>query len=66
VTCESSSQNLQTDLQIVQKIALFTSLWRKKLFKVADVVLELPAGKNDCWPMHMHEPLLVGLTLHFI
>jgi hypothetical protein len=45
---------------------LFTGLWRKKLFKVADAVLELPAGKHDYWPMQMHEPLHIGLMLCFI
>lgn len=45
---------------------LFTSLWRKKLHKAADLILELPPGYQSCWPAHMHEPLIVGLTLRFI
>jgi hypothetical protein len=45
---------------------LFTSLWRRRLHKVADIVLELPAGCQSCWPGHMHEPLILGLTLRFI
>jgi hypothetical protein len=43
-----------------------TSMWRKKLFKVSDAVLELPAGFHPEWPSTMHEPLLLGLTLRFI
>jgi hypothetical protein len=36
---------------------LMTSMWRKKLFKVSDAVLELPAGFHPEWPSTMHEPL---------
>ncbi len=45
---------------------LLTSTWRKKLFRTADLVLELHAGCYSHWPTHMHEPLLLGLTFHFI
>jgi hypothetical protein len=45
---------------------LMTALWRKKLFKLADIVLELPAGCFDFWPSTCHEPLILGLTLRFI
>jgi len=45
---------------------LFTNLWRQKLHKVADLVLELPAGPQPFWPSHMHEPLILGLTLRFV
>ena len=45
---------------------LFTHLWRKKLHKVANLVLELPAGPQPPWPASMHEPLVLGLTLPFI
>jgi hypothetical protein len=44
---------------------LCTHLWRKKLFKVSDIVLEIPVGARPFWPHSMHEPLLVGLTLRF-
>jgi len=44
---------------------LMTAAWRKKLFKLADLVLELPAGANDTWPQPLHEPLILGLTLRF-
>ncbi len=43
---------------------LCTHLWRKKLFKVSDIVLEIPASARPFWPLSMHEPLLMGLTLH--
>jgi hypothetical protein len=45
---------------------LFTSPWRRKLHKVADLVLELPAGPQPFWASTMHEPLIIGLTLHFV
>jgi hypothetical protein len=45
---------------------LFTHHWRKQLFKVADIVLELPPGSRTEWTADMHEPLLLGLTLPLI
>jgi len=44
---------------------LLTQYWRKRLFKIADLVLELPPGVLSAWPNDMHEPLLLGLTLRF-
>jgi hypothetical protein len=44
---------------------LCTHLWRKKLHKASDIVLELPPGARHFWPQHEHEPLLIGLTLRF-
>jgi len=44
---------------------LFTQYWRKRLFKIADIVLELPPGALLVWPGDMHEPLLLGLILRF-
>jgi len=35
------------------------------LFKLADLVVELPAGCFDFWPDSLHEPLILGLTLRF-
>jgi hypothetical protein len=37
-----------------------------KLFKVADLVLELPVGYHPSWPKSLHTPLIVGLTLPFL
>ena len=45
---------------------LMTADWRKKLFKLADLVLELPPGCVPWWPSSMFEPLLLGLTLRLI
>jgi hypothetical protein len=45
---------------------LLTNMWRKKLFKVADLVLELPPGCNDAWPTSMHEPFLLAFVLPFL
>ena len=44
---------------------LMTQLWRKKLHKVADVVIEIPSGSRAFWPRTLHEPLLLGLTFGF-
>lgn len=35
---------------------LCTHLWWKKLFKVADIALEIPTGARPFWPATMHEP----------
>lgn len=43
-----------------------TQYWHQKLHKIADNVLEIPAGCRAFWPWSMHEPLIIGLTLHFI
>ncbi len=45
---------------------LCTNTWRKKLYKVCDLVFEVPAGSRPFWPPSEHEPLLIGLTLRFI
>jgi hypothetical protein len=44
---------------------LLTQYWRRKLHKICDIVLEIPAGCRSFWPRSMHEPLLLGLTLRF-
>jgi len=41
---------------------LMTHLWRKKLFKVADVVLDLLPRPCAVWPACMHEPLLLAFV----
>ncbi len=45
---------------------LLTSQWRKKLYKHAGIILEIPAGARPYWPASMFEPLILGLTLHFV
>ena len=44
---------------------LLTQYWRKRLSRLADIVLELPPGAIPEWPLAMHEPLLIALTLRF-
>jgi hypothetical protein len=45
---------------------LFTSLWRKQLHKVADIVFEIPAGKLDAWSKDQHEPLTIAIVFPFL
>jgi len=42
---------------------LFTSIWRKRLYKIADCVINVPAGARSFWPSSKHEPLIIGLIL---
>ena len=44
---------------------LCSALWIRQLYKAADIVLEIPAGKSF-WDSEMHEPLLIGLVFPFI
>ncbi len=44
---------------------LMTQYWRRKLHRLADIVIEIPAGARPFWPLSMHEPLILGLTLCF-
>jgi hypothetical protein len=44
---------------------LMTYLWRKRLHKICDIVFSIPPCSRPFWPLHEHEPLLIGLTLHF-
>lgn len=55
-----------TLLHILLCPCLCTHQWRKKLFKVADIIWELPAGCRPEWPAPMHEPLILALVLPFI
>jgi hypothetical protein len=45
---------------------LFTSLWRKRLYKIADCVFEVPAGARPFWPCSKFEPLIIGLLLPLV
>jgi hypothetical protein len=46
---------------------LMTHRWRKRLFKLSDLVFNVPAGCRDgIWPASMFEPLVVGLILPFL
>ena len=44
---------------------LCTALWRRHLYKVADLVFEIPAGESF-WPNEMHKPIIVGIVLPFL
>jgi len=46
---------------------LLTHLWRKQLYKIADLVFTLPAASRPfVWPYELHEPLVVGIILPFL
>lgn len=46
---------------------LMTHLWRKKLYRHADLVFTLPVGaRSTVWPSSMFEPLIVGIFLPFL
>ena len=44
---------------------LFTTKWRKQLHKVADVVLDVPAG-HPVWPTNMFELLTIAFVFPFL
>ena len=44
---------------------LFTTEWRKQLHKVADIVLNVPAG-HPAWPSTMFEPLTIAIVFPFL
>ncbi len=44
---------------------IMTYHWCKRLYRLADLVFEVPPGELDCWPSFEHEPLIVGLILRF-
>ena len=44
---------------------LMSPLWRKQLYKAADLVVTIPCG-HDCWPNNMYEPLTLAFVFPFI
>ena len=44
---------------------LFSTEWRKELYKATDIVLTLPVG-HPAWPHNMHEPLTIALLFPFL
>jgi len=63
----ATSRHKRTSLNhIIVCPRLFTSRWRKLLYKLADIVVEIPPGTRPFWPASMHEPLVLGLTLRFL
>ncbi|MFN9980739.1 MAG: hypothetical protein ACK53Y_12515, partial [bacterium] len=62
----SFSRHKRTDLlHVFICPRLMTSRWRKRLYKLSDLLFNIPA---DChpWPADMHEPLVDGLILPFL
>jgi hypothetical protein len=41
---------------------MFTTKWRKQLYKVADLVFEIPCGAMQNWDGSQFEPLVVGIV----
>ena len=44
---------------------LFSTEWRRSLYKAADVVLHVPAG-HPAWPESLHEPLTIGILFPYL
>ena len=44
---------------------LMEPMWRKQLYKAADLVVSLKPG-HDAWPRNMHEPLTIAFLFPFI
>ena len=45
---------------------LMTAIWQRHLYKVADVVFEIPCGVHSIWPADTYEPLIVAIVFPFI
>jgi hypothetical protein len=45
---------------------MFTTKWRKQLYKVADMVFEIPCGVVNAWDVSQCEPLVVGIVFPFL
>jgi hypothetical protein len=56
----------QTSMHIVLCPRLLTPEWLKQLYKAADLVLSIPAGTAEYWPLAMCEPLTIALVFPFI
>ena len=44
---------------------LMSPLWRKQLYKAADLVVTIPCG-HACWPIDMYEPLTLAFVFPFL
>jgi hypothetical protein len=56
----------QDSLHVFVCPRLFTTQWRKQLYKVADLVFEIPCGALDDWDDSHFEPLVVGICFPFL
>ena len=55
----------QQSTHIVVCPRLCSSLWARHLYKAADIVFEIPAGRSF-WGSDLHEPLLIGILFPFL
>ena len=44
---------------------LMSPLWRKQLYKAANLVVTIPFG-HECWPIEMYEPLTIAFVFPFL
>ena len=56
----------QESLHVVAIPRLFTAIWRKQLYKVSDMVFEIPAGALPQWGENQYEPLTVAVLFPFV
>ena len=63
--CLKSVQKRPNAYHIFLIPRLFFPAWLRMLYKLADLVFTIPVG-SPLWPLNMHEPLFVGITLPFI
>ena len=56
-------QQISQHLFVVPR--LMSPLWRKQLYKAADLVVTIPCG-HECWPVDMFEPLTVAFIFPFL
>jgi hypothetical protein len=56
----------QRSMHVILCPRLLTPEWLKQLYKASDLVLSIPAGTDDYWPLAMCEPLTIGLVFPFI
>jgi hypothetical protein len=56
----------QSSMHVILCPRLLTPEWLKQLYKASDLVLSLPAGTDEYWPLAMCEPLTIGLVFPFI
>ena len=54
---------ISQDLFVVPR--LMSPLWRKQLYKAADLVVTIPCG-HESWPVDMFEPLTVAFVFPFL
>jgi hypothetical protein len=56
----------QRSTHIIVCPKLLAPEWIKQFYKASDLVLSIPAGTADYWPVEMCEPLTLGIIFPFI